>query len=469
MRIVFSIFTFVYFILITFEIFNFKGYESLFLMICALINLLLASYLLKKKNTLILLNPIFFLFVASNISILLRAYYMVYDAGPLIEYELRRGLPIVDFIIPTILIFISLVCFLMGFETKRFENIAFGTKTIWSDKNIVGISLVLVCFSLLGIGLFIYTILGSLSVESILANISGKRFATVASGASEERLSFGYLRWLGSLSNYSTFILLIHFYHKGKRFSSVKVLLLVISISLSVFFPFFNSERSSLIIFFFGILIILYVYKELSFTKLAASGIIILFLFTITTLLRSQSNNTIDITSQNPIEKLVVNKNLFGVAKTAHIYHYINANKNYQYGLSFITFLFAPIPKSLWLDKPDLIPGKKIGLEVFDSKVAGVPPGIVAELYWNFDLIGIFFGSFFIGYLVKLILNRFKLLNEDLSINPSSLLYLLFIIFNLSFKLFGGSFSQTFIGLLTGLIPCYFIIRFLSKTYLLKQ
>ncbi|MEQ8239654.1 MAG: oligosaccharide repeat unit polymerase [Cyclobacteriaceae bacterium] len=418
-----------------------------------------------KKTTFILLNPVFWIFIAVNISILLRAYYMVYDPGATVEYELRRGVPIGDFILPTILILVSLICFLVGFETKKFSDVSFNEKTIWSDKYIVSVSFILVTLSTIGIGLFIYNILGSLSVESLLSNVSGKRFVSVSSEASEERLGFGYLRWLGSLSNYSSFILLIHIYESRKRLNTIKLILFTISIGLSVFFPFFNSERSSLIIFFFGILIISYAYKELSFIKMLVGGLIVLLLFTVTTILRAQKDYDIDIASQNPIEKIIVNKNLFGVAKTTHIYNYVNESKKYQYGISFASIIFGPVPKSMWLDKPDLLPGKIIGSEVFDSKVAGVPPGIVAELYWNFDLIGILFGSFVIGYLAKVILSQFKLLNEDLTVNPSSLLYLLFVIFNLSFRLFGGSFAQTFIGIITGLIPCYIIIKILSKTY----
>ena len=57
-------------------------------------------------------------------------------------------------------------------------------------------------------------------------------------------------------------------------------------------------------------------------------------------------------------------------------------------GKSYASLLALPIPRAIWLNKPEAA-GTLAGQVFFDSPGRGVPPGSVGEAYWNFHLLGI--------------------------------------------------------------------------------
>jgi hypothetical protein len=66
---------------------------------------------------------------------------------------------------------------------------------------------------------------------------------------------------------------------------------------------------------------------------------------------------------------------------------------DFLWGESYLTLLALPIPRALWPEKPGTV-GKLAG-EVFYGVKAGIPPGAVAESYWNFHVPGVI-GLFFL-------------------------------------------------------------------------
>ena len=48
-----------------------------------------------------------------------------------------------------------------------------------------------------------------------------------------------------------------------------------------------------------------------------------------------------------------------------------------------------------------IVTGPIIGTEIYNTRVSGVPPGFIAELYWNFYIPGVIFGMLFMGVLLK--------------------------------------------------------------------
>ncbi|MFB6286745.1 MAG: hypothetical protein ABEK03_09280 [Candidatus Bipolaricaulia bacterium] len=57
-------------------------------------------------------------------------------------------------------------------------------------------------------------------------------------------------------------------------------------------------------------------------------------------------------------------------------------------GKSYLSLLALPIPRAVWLNKPEAA-GTLAGKVFFDSPGRGVPPGSVGEAYWNFHVLGI--------------------------------------------------------------------------------
>lgn len=69
------------------------------------------------------------------------------------------------------------------------------------------------------------------------------------------------------------------------------------------------------------------------------------------------------------------------------IYAYVPDDVPYLLGSSYIAVITLPVPRGLWPGKPGLI-GGEVG-STFFGVPSGVPPGAVAEAYWNFDLVGV--------------------------------------------------------------------------------
>jgi oligosaccharide repeat unit polymerase len=70
---------------------------------------------------------------------------------------------------------------------------------------------------------------------------------------------------------------------------------------------------------------------------------------------------------------------------------------NFQYGTTYLEFFIAPIPRSLWPEKPPSL-GVQLKRVLVDAKAeGGIPPSMVGELYFNFDMFGIFVGMFLWG------------------------------------------------------------------------
>lgn len=57
-------------------------------------------------------------------------------------------------------------------------------------------------------------------------------------------------------------------------------------------------------------------------------------------------------------------------------------------GKSYLSLLALPIPRAIWLNKPEAA-GTLAGDTFFGNPGRGVPPGSVGEAYWNFHILGV--------------------------------------------------------------------------------
>jgi oligosaccharide repeat unit polymerase len=167
------------------------------------------------------------------------------------------------------------------------------------------------------------------------------------------------------------------------------------------------------------------------------------------------------------LRSITANNNLFGVSKTGRISNHVLNKNSYYFGGTYFTWIYAPIPRTLWEDKPPITPGlivrKDILGENSDNNLGGgIPPGLVAESFMNFGFLGIIFIPMFLGSFVNFIFKKIKnliLLNKIKSINPITILILLNVYFEFTFKIVGGSVTQSLISILEAVI----ILKLLSS------
>lgn len=82
----------------------------------------------------------------------------------------------------------------------------------------------------------------------------------------------------------------------------------------------------------------------------------------------------------------LLNRNGFDLSKTLLIIDAVPKKLPYAYGRTIATYVVAPIPRAVWPSKPVVSPGPVIGKTIYGMARTGVPPGMVAELVWNFGI-----------------------------------------------------------------------------------
>lgn len=85
------------------------------------------------------------------------------------------------------------------------------------------------------------------------------------------------------------------------------------------------------------------------------------------------------------------------------------------HGETYLAFLAAPIPRAFWQDKPRA-GGYQTALLVFGRDDTAIPPGNVGELYLNFGLLGVVFGMFLFGLLMRILYNQCSGLNSPFGV-----------------------------------------------------
>ncbi|MFX4285472.1 hypothetical protein ACQBJO_04410 [Janibacter sp. G349] len=84
------------------------------------------------------------------------------------------------------------------------------------------------------------------------------------------------------------------------------------------------------------------------------------------------------------VDSGLLNRNAFDLSKTLHITKAVPNELPLQRGATIANYIFAPVPRSVWPNKPVVSPGPIIGKSIYGLSQTGVPPGLVAELVWNF-------------------------------------------------------------------------------------
>jgi len=138
------------------------------------------------------------------------------------------------------------------------------------------------------------------------------------------------------------------------------------------------------------------------------------------------------------------------VSKTSHIINAVPQRLKYLNGVSLLRWIYAPIPRSLWNDKPPISLGSEVGQVMFGlPHTSGVPPGLVAELYMNFGLVGVLVGMVLFGWVLKVIFLSFA---PVLNGKAGALLYSVVVV-RLAFHLPQNEVSLELVRLFTEVTP----------------
>lgn len=430
---------------------------------------LFCIYYSLNKNT-NLLEPINFIFLAVFGGTVCRLIYMFVfpDRPNVTEFLLLgRGIQIAinGGILNILGLAVMMVGYVVGMRVTKFSKWKKGFFTISffkKGKRLLPVLLGLLFLSAIGLFIF-YKIFGVQFFTSFT-----KKYELVSDDQGQlSRTSLGIPRDLLMQGKTAFLIYITWFYAKGKKIMSWHGILLVFFFIVGNAPNLFLSSRLPIIwdIFYWMMLSLMFQKKrKFPWVKVTSGFVVVALVIVIIGVLRQAGKNIseedLSITGDSFVDKIFGNRNLLSADKTGILYDAVEKNKyQFEYGLSFIDFFLAPIPKSIWVNKPITAIETRIQ-PLFIGPLGGsgsVPPGLPAEGYLQFGFIGLIGLMFCYGYFMAYMFNIF-----NNSVQSYSFLLYFFFCYHFGFDMIGFSVGTAAVQFLIDFLPLYFVLKFLK-------
>ncbi len=279
--------------------------------------------------------------------------------------------------------------------------------------------------------------------------------------------SYGSLRFLSSLAIFGHLLVLADLLKSGAKGLRWKIPLALLLFLLACALPFYASVRSTIVTnFILSAAVFYYSCKIFPVLKFATAGIVLIIAVYFMTLLRAERNDSSALTKFNPgkqaFNSLILNRNQIELSKTAHIINAIPDKLDYQYGKTIAIWAVAPIPRSLWPDKPLIQPGPIIGNKIYGQRRAGVPPAFIAEMFWNFHLPGVIIGGLLLGALLRFLHQRFQPVREKGKPNPAQIFLYVAAPMIFGFQAIGSNLGYALFWLCLNLFIAIIILKLIA-------
>jgi len=148
------------------------------------------------------------------------------------------------------------------------------------------------------------------------------------------------------------------------------------------------------------------------------------------------------------------------VFKASHLVRNVPKKIGYLHGQSIYGWVFAPVPPSLWVDKPLYLRVPPIlSTIIFNEPTNNIPPGIIAEMYINFGLAGLFLGMGFIGLFLRYIHDFFQRYDNSVF---AKFIYSIIIV-RMTLILFNSSFGTAILKTCFDLLPLILLLWYVLE------
>ncbi len=248
---------------------------------------------------------------------------------------------------------------------------------------------------------------GVVALQDILN--SQKQFASVG----DEAAALGYLRWGMGLAGSAAIISAYTLAVMRHTWRSLLGLLVALSMALTAYFALVTSSRSDLLVTVAAASLTVAAVHQRQPRWRSVVIVLLLSLVTIASLgaLRSSSQRGRDFNLLNgavsgPVEQLVAARDWMDIGPLAVVFDKVPEEMDYQYGATFLSLATAPVPRTIWPDKPPVRIGPIVGRELFDFpdyRRTGDPPGIIGELWINGGWPAVLIGMAALGRLLQLV------------------------------------------------------------------
>lgn len=143
------------------------------------------------------------------------------------------------------------------------------------------------------------------------------------------------------------------------------------------------------------------------------------------------------------------------VLKTSHIIKAVPTDFGYLHGQSLVGWLFAPVPRSVWPNKPLFMNLPPIlSTLIYSQPHNNIPPGIVAELYLNFGWLGVVFGMLLLGIFLRFSFNYYVRYKNSIFVQT---IYVL-VITRFTIILFNSSMGAAILKTIIDVVPLFILL-----------
>jgi len=352
------------------------------------------------------------------------------------------------------------VGYMLKFPKLPLRRLKIARSDVWNVSRLWIVIVVFIVISLIAEALFLQQ--SGFSLKDI-TKIARKRFILI----SESDLgytSLGYLRWAASLSQIAFMLIMTWFISTGKRWLSIAGFVTTVVFCVAASFPLFTSSRGSLLwLVLSSVIMWHYLRRPLSTrTVVFVAVTAVAVLSVMVNLRRGDVNLATAVSLESVTERLFGSRDFLDITTTAQIIAAIKEGRlNYSYGWTYLTWLYAPIPRTIWPEKPAVSVGWVVKRQVFSSESAGgIPPGMIGEAFWAFGFLGVVIIMWLLGWIVGSI---YSSLSAYVSKNRNITLVYTFLFLQWSFRVLGSGWSTALLSTLRDAIPLILALYFVTQ------
>lgn len=309
----------------------------------------------------------------------------------------------------TVVLIVGLVFFMLGYWRRvhrwGFDRLVPFRFSTWNARRLLIMSVAMTIVAAVSFGMFVRST--GAEVQS-LEDLSQKRFTEEEVGSSQRIFSASYLYYrVAALAKFPFYLMLAWMIRQQKPLLSLEAVIVAVAGAQSIALSFFMNSRAGVVLLLLDAVVITYFLQrrvDLRKVVLLGCGVVIVLLTQLA--VRNRSGQEL----LDTVEYTIAGRDLMDVSKTAHIINAVSYEIDYRYGETLVGWIAAPIPASVWPNKPmwsELFNYLMVYVYGDESGFTGIPPGLVAELYWNMGWFGVCVGMLLIGSMLRLLYDTF--------------------------------------------------------------